>query len=294
LRPSDSTSFTTVVEIARQVPTARERTMLRRKLILTATAAVALATARSSKSFAAPVSTIDGVTFPTGVVPGGNVFESATINETSITGPGQQLQGVGLVTAITDGSSNIVWQNGNNGAELAYEFSGYTSNVVTPPSSTPGQISFTGGTLSYYVLPAGKSISTGSVAGDIATVESGTLFLNTSASLEDVSGDTLIETIPANSTLNSFSAASDAGFLDINSGAAAADFNTNTFADPFDSANGGFADESFAAEVSSGASGDFPVSGSGTFKANAVPEPVSGLMCLTGLLLLARRKSRSV
>jgi hypothetical protein len=160
--------------------------------------------------------------------------------------------------------------------------------VVTPPSAiTPGQITYTGGQLNLYTLPAGTNISApGSVAGDIAGIEAGKLFLSENASIEDASGDTLIETFPADSTLANFAAASDFGFLDISGGDAAFAFNANTFAEAFDTGNGGFADKSFTNDVSTGGTGGFAVSGSGTFKANAVPEPAAALMSVFGLALL--------
>jgi hypothetical protein len=143
------------------------------------------------------------------------------------------------------------------------------------------------------VLPAGTSISTGSVAGDIAAVESGTPFLTETASVEDASGDSLVETIPTASRPTSFSGGSASGFLDVTGGAASPYFNTNTFADAFDTPNGGFADTSFTESFSTGSVTDgFSESGSATYKGNvaAVPEPTAAGLLALGTLLLGRRR----
>jgi hypothetical protein len=245
---------------------------------------------------AVPVVTVDGVTFPTGIVPGGNVLESSVTKETGISGPGQQLMGVGEVTAITDGTGlDTAWTTGQNNTELAFEFTGYTSNVVIVPTTAPGSITYTGGTLNYYTLPAGTSISTGTVAGDIAAVESGTLFLSTTAAIEDPAGDTLTETLPASETLGSFADASSFGFLDVTGGAASTYFNSNTFLDAFDTGTGGLADEKFTQDLSTGSTSDgFSVSGSGTLAGNvaAVPEPATAGACALATALLARWPGR--
>jgi hypothetical protein len=253
-------------------------------------------TAALSAAASAAVATVDGVSFTTGIVAGGNTLEVATLSQTGITGPGQQLQGVGLVQAITDGTGvNTVWQNGQNGVELAFEYTGYTSNVVTAPTAgSPGSITYTGGQIGYYVLPAGSLISSSTVGGAVAAVEGGTLFLSETASVEDSQGDTLVQTIPANSTLTSFSAGSAPGFLDVAGGPASAYFNTNTFANPFDTANGGFADTGFTDNFSTGSTaGGFSQSGSATFRDNAtaVPEPTMlGVLALGTALLACRRR----
>ncbi len=257
--------------------------MLRRVFVFAGAVVAAMNGILAAESSASTIATVDA-------------FETATLDQTGITGPGQQLEGVGQITAIISGNGNsVVWTAGQNNVELVYAYTGYTSNVIVAPTAAqPGSISLTGGVTNYYVLPAGTGISTGSIAGDIAVIESGRLFLSTTAATEDSSGDTLLDTIPPNQNLNSFSDGSAFEFLDVTGGDAASDFNTNTFADAYDTANGGFADTSFSENFSTGSSQDgFSQAGSGTFVENAVaavPEPSVAGTAAAALWFLARRK----
>jgi hypothetical protein len=245
-------------------------------------------------ALAGPTTTIDGVTVPVGIVPGGNQLQVGLIDETLITGSHQTLEGVGFVTSIVDASSNAVWQDGTNGVRLAFVYSNFVSDTVVPPTpSTAGTVTFTGGQADFYVLPANTSISghPGGVAGDIAAIEAGTLWLSTVGAVEDSAGSTLVSNIPANTTLNQFANASGLGFFDVAGGPAGAVFDTRTFANAFDA--GGFSDLSLSSSFNTGASGDFPISGSANLKANAAPEPLSLSLLGVGLLALgiARRGS---
>jgi len=248
-----------------------------------------------SNAALASTATVDGITFTTGTAPGGNVLQIGNVDQTGISGPGQQLEGVGTIEAITNaGGLNTTWIAGQNNVELVFEYTGYTSDVVVAPTNfAPGTVTFTGGSYGFYELPAGTNIATGTVAGDIAKVESGRLFLSQSAAIDTAQGDTLTEIVPATETLESFSAASSFGYLDVTGGDAAAYFNTNTYADAFDTANGGFGDESFTQSFSSGTASDgFSDSGSLTFNANAtaVPEPTAIVAFPPVALALIRRK----
>jgi len=226
--------------------------------------------------------TVDGVTFPVGIVSGGDQTLSNIYSETGITGSGQLLQGVGLITAITNTSHTPVWTTGNNGVELAFVLNNYVSHVVIPATaSTPGSTTFTGGTVDSYVLPAGTSINKGSIAADIAAVQGGMLFLSEIGAVKNGFGDTLTSTVPAGATGGSAS-----GFLDVTGGAASSNFKTATFANAFDL--GGFSDVSFTSDFSTGgAFNGFQVSGTGSASANAVgavPEPSTWAMMIFGII----------
>ena len=241
-------------------------------------------------AYAGATATIDGVTFPIGIVPGGNQVQSGILDETLITGSGQTLQSIGIVNTI-DSGLNQVWDLGQNGVELAFVVNNYVSNIATLPNVT-----FTGGTVSYYVLNAGTDITApGTIAGDIALIESGKLFLSFNAAPEDAAGDTLISSITTGSSLSAFTAASGNGFLDVTGGDAGLAFATQTFANVYDTANGGFSDVTLTSDFTTGgAASPFQISGSATVKANAIPEPLSMAMLGIGLVGIGavRRRAR--
>ena len=197
--------------------------------LLTTAAVVALALGAAQTAHAAATTTIDGVTIPLGVVPLGNVLQSGVLNENLITASGQTLHGVGIVNSISAaGQLNPIWSNGSNGTELAFFFTGYKSNVSGFPTVT-----FTGGAVDFYTLPAGTIITGhGSFAADMAVIQSGSLWLSTVGVPEDAAGDTLISTLTGGS-LRHFSAGDGNGFLDITGGAAASALATGDLCESF-------------------------------------------------------------
>jgi hypothetical protein len=248
----------------------------------------------------AQTATVNGVTFPVGIVAGGNQLQAGIVNESLITSAGQTLQGVGFVAAITNAASTVVWQDGMNGVRLGFTFDNYVArSVLAPTNATPGQVSFIGGTVDFYTLAAGTSISGSGVSGDIARIRSGNLFLSLTAPSSDAAGDTLLATLPQGSSLTSFSAGSGFGFLDVVGGAVRNLFDTNTFGNAFDTAGGGFSDLIFTSSFRTGTGGDFPIGGTANLNANAVspvPEAETYTLLMAGLGALgfvARRRRRA-
>ena len=270
---------------------------LNRIFALTALAAVL----SSPAVVGAQTATVNNVTFPVGIVAGGNQLQAGVINETLITATGQTLQGVGFVASITDARANVVWQDGMNGVRLGFVFDNYVSRgVLAPTAATPGQVSFTGGMVDFYTLAASTPLSGLGIAGDIARIRTGNLFLSALAPSTDAAGDTLLATIPQGSSLTNFNAGSGFGFLNVVGGAARSFFDTNTFANAFDVSSQGFSDMIFTSSFRTGTGGDFPIGGTANLNANAaltapVPEPETYAMMMAGLMAMgyaARRRRR--
>jgi len=264
-----------------------------RIILGTAVAGAAMLVAAGG-AFAGATETILGVTFPVGLVAGGNQIDSSILSETLVTAVGQHDIGVGIVNAIDNSLVQQIWGNGQNGVELAYTFDYIASSVTAPTSTVNGSLTFSSGTATFYVLPANTQVNgLGSVAQDVAAVQAGTLFLSTLAPKFDANGDVLVSTIPANTSLTAFAGGTGQGDLDVTGGPAGPFFKTGTFANAFDTT--GFSDMSFTSDFSVGSSGDFALSGSDTVKANAVPEPLSlGVLGLGVAALGAiRRRKRT-
>ena len=193
----------------------------------------------SGAAMAGPTTTVDGVTIPVGMTPGGYLIDAESSFETLITGPGQNFYGAFKVQSIQDNVSNDTYQYGQNSTYLYGVFTGFTVDTVTPPTATTaGTILLKGGQISYYVSPTDNfTVSSGSAATDMADDSTGTLWLSATPEVLDAAGDTLQITIPAGATDADFTGASAIADLDVNAGAAggAAGFNftTGTFTNPY-------------------------------------------------------------
>jgi hypothetical protein len=237
--------------------------------------------------------TIDGITFPVGIAPDGNQIHSGLLEESQILAVGDVLRGVGSVSSIGFGLDKS-WADGTNNLTLAFVIEGYVARSIVLPSVPKGDafINFTGGLVSFYDLNSATDYTLGNIDLDIATVKTGTLFLQLAGSPANDLGDTLLSTTPGGS-LAFFKGGSGVGFLDVIGGDAAAAFATQTFVNP--NSPTGYSDLSLTSDYSTSSTDpEFAVSGSATLKANAIPEPFSLAVLGIGLVAVGavRRRRR--
>jgi len=147
----------------------------------------------ASSAANAGIINVGGVYLPTTAVPGPGavVLDLEATDENILTAPtaGQQLAGIAAVKEVEDGSSNTIWTNGvTTGTYLGAVFKGFTViTSVAPTALTDGEIFFSGGGITYYTSNVSDFHSdssnggTGTQAGDIAAMESGTPWLVISA-----------------------------------------------------------------------------------------------------------------
>jgi hypothetical protein len=241
-----------------------------------------------------------GVGIPTGYVPGGFYISAETSYENVVTAPGQNFSGIFLVDSIKNSSAQFTYQYGNNNAYLHGVFRNFIADTINlPTSSTAGTITFKGGEILYYVSNTNTFTNNQGQATDFANASAGTLWLAADPAVLDAAGHTLIITIPVGGTLTQFNGASAQTLLNVRAGAAGGAagvyFDTNTFTNSYD---GSMSDILFQGSADTGASGDFPISGTNHIKTNIffAPEPISIAMFGTGLMgaaaFGARRKKK--
>ena len=264
--------------------------------LLVATGAVGASLLFSGAAHAVATQTVLGVTFPVGLLAGGNQIDTALFGESLVTAAGQTSAGVGVVQSINTTTFLPTWANGQNGVELVFVFDNYVATSVTAPTaSTDGKLLFTGGTVDFYELPAGTPVQGhGGISGDISFIQTnGTLWLSLAAAPNDILGNTLSSTIPSGETLTSFIGGQGQGPLDVIGGPAAPFLDTCTFFNPFDLPRQ-CSDMTFTTDFSTSSTtgGDFAVNGSATLKANAIPEPVSLSLLGFGMVALGLARRR--
>ena len=264
--------------------------------LLAATGAVGASLLFSGAAHAVVTQTVLGVTFPVGLIPGGNQIDTALFGETLVTAVNDISSGVGIVQSINDPAFNPTWSDGQNGIELAFVFDNYKATSVTAPTgTTSGKLLFSGGTAAFYELPAGTPVQGhGGPAGDISFIQAnGTLWLSLTAAPNDILGNTLSSTIPAGEALTLFVGGQGQGPLDIAGGPAAPYFATCTFFNPFDLPNG-CSDITLTTNFSTSSTegSDFAVNGAATVKANAIPEPMTLTLLGFGMAALGMARRR--
>ena len=249
----------------------------------------------SGAAFAGPTVTVDNVTLPVGITPGGFYFDNEISAETLLTAKGQAFEGVFSVSQIGNSALQTTWTSGQNGAYLYGAFQGFNVDSITGTPSTGITILLNGaGTISYYESSTNNfTASSGTVAADVAADTTGSLFLEAQAEQINSAGDTLELSIPAGGSTSSFTQAGALAYLNVIGGDAAYNFTTQSLVNSF---TGQAADIIYSGQANSGSNGtDFGVTGSNTAKANIVPEPLTISLFgagLVGVTALRRRKAK--
>jgi len=251
----------------------------------------------ATMAFAAPALAleIDGITFETGAV-----LEATQIFENTVVNPGDELDGIGIVTIIRDGVGNPTWINGQNGRELTFQFSGYILEAVVV-SGNVAQFFFSGGQVEFYSDPNQNfSVNAGTgQPGDVANATDGDLWLTLVGAGTGLvcdgggagdptgcsSGAGTVITLASTALINGgdltdIASGFGGGFLDVANAGGSADGNFDTNSQP----SGQDVDLISSFSNAPGSSGNWPLAGTADLDLVAVPEP--GSLALLGMGLL--------
>lgn len=224
----------------------------------------------AGQATAGPI-TVDGIEFSSG-----SNFQSTLIYENTVSAPGEELMGFGLITAI-NGDLDYCASGGSGDCELTFVFDGFVVDTIDP-----NHVTFDFGSVRFY------ADSMADFDGfDMSTAENGDLFLEaTGHEYEDTDSGETGTLIATGSNLTTDQAqGSGVGYLDVVGGDAGSFFNTDTFRDFL----GGMTDIQFNSTFSPNAcenSTNQPICGSALVKSVAVPEPGMLGMFGFGLLML--------
>lgn len=100
---------------------------------------------------------------PQDFIPVGEFFKfKYTDYETTVSAVGDVLSGIFVISTISDlTGATTFWSSGQEGRQVTGRFDGLTVGFIATPSPGTFQIYFTGGTATFYDVPAGSFVPTG-------------------------------------------------------------------------------------------------------------------------------------